>query len=458
MSTIAQPSPRDYASEQAAILAQSEAAAAAQQTSILGSISPYYRQLARADQQYQAGQAQFLSSSPYQSYTTGSLSYLQGLAQSATQSGYGNAAFYRTIGEQAAAQGSQAERRFMDQGDQAMQIADRSAAEVRGAADTIGAVGNDAYARSERYAGDVAGYANTFRGLGDTAVSQLNSDLGMQLEKQAAADLALGKSLSAEDQRLASQSARGAFAARGLATGEGGAAAEILNRDAYGTARQDQRRSFATQINELSNAERARRLQLGGSFYGSAQGALAQAAGIDQSGRQIQLGALNSRASLYNAAGATQLQGAQLRGSLYGSAQQAQQFGLGMLSDSYRAAGASEAQGLQTAQQSASAIGNLSVAGDPYRAAGTGYGTSLLGQVGTLYSNAAGSQQNYGADLYNTNLNMQASLHNTQLNNEAALQSAQEQAAATSAAAGSAQSGALIGAGGAVLGGVAIAI
>jgi len=72
--------------------------------------------------------------------------------------------------------------------------------------------------------------------LGDTSAS-----LGNLAARQAGDELALGKSLSAEEARNASQAARGAYAARGLGVGSGAAAAEILNRDAYGNARYQQR-------------------------------------------------------------------------------------------------------------------------------------------------------------------------------------------------------------------------
>ena len=65
------------------------------------------------------------------------------------------------------------------------------------------------------------------------------------LQRDAEAELALGRSLSPEQTREATQSARAAMAARGLGTSMAGTAAEILNRDAYGTARQDQRPSGA---------------------------------------------------------------------------------------------------------------------------------------------------------------------------------------------------------------------
>jgi hypothetical protein len=87
-----------------------------------------------------------------------------------------------------------------------------------------------------------------------------------ELQRQAESELMLGRSLSPEQQREASQSARAAFAARGLGTSMGSSAAEILNRDAYGTARQDARRGFAANVNQMDLARRQRRIGLAGAY------------------------------------------------------------------------------------------------------------------------------------------------------------------------------------------------
>ncbi len=87
-----------------------------------------------------------------------------------------------------------------------------------------------------------------------------------RLQQDAESELALGRSLSPEQMRDATQSARAAFAARGLGTSMGSSAAEILNRDAYGTARQDQRRGFAAGVNQMDLARRQRRVGLAGAY------------------------------------------------------------------------------------------------------------------------------------------------------------------------------------------------
>ena len=83
-----------------------------------------------------------------------------------------------------------------------------------------------------------------------------------ELQRQAEEELALGRSLSPEQLRNATQSARAAFAARGLGTSAGSSAAEILNRDSYGEQRLAERRGFAGSVNQMDMARRQRRLGL----------------------------------------------------------------------------------------------------------------------------------------------------------------------------------------------------
>jgi hypothetical protein len=92
------------------------------------------------------------------------------------------------------------------------------------------------------------------------------SAIEAQLQRDAESELALGRSLTPEQQREASQSARAAFAARGLGASMGSSAAEILNRDAYGQQRLDARRGFAAGVNTMDLARRERRVGLAGAY------------------------------------------------------------------------------------------------------------------------------------------------------------------------------------------------
>jgi hypothetical protein len=72
-----------------------------------------------------------------------------------------------------------------------------------------------------------------------------------RLYDDAERDFALGRSLSAEDERMSQQAARGAFAARGLGTSLGSAAAEVLGRQSMADQREAERRNFASAANNM---------------------------------------------------------------------------------------------------------------------------------------------------------------------------------------------------------------
>jgi len=77
------------------------------------------------------------------------------------------------------------------------------------------------------------------------AVDPRNNEISKQLNAAALADLQLGRSLSPEQERAATQAARAGMSARGLGVGNAALAAEVLNRDAYASQREAQRRTFA---------------------------------------------------------------------------------------------------------------------------------------------------------------------------------------------------------------------
>lgn len=83
------------------------------------------------------------------------------------------------------------------------------------------------------------------------------SALEQEAQRQALADLRLGGTLSAEDQRAAAQQARAGFAARGLGRGNTAAVAEVLNRQSFSDARRDQRRGYASAVDSGATARRS---------------------------------------------------------------------------------------------------------------------------------------------------------------------------------------------------------
>ena len=87
-----------------------------------------------------------------------------------------------------------------------------------------------------------------------------------RIQADAERELALGRSLTPEQERMAQQSARAGMSARGLGVGNAALAAEVLNRDAFATARESDRRNFALAANTLDQARRQRRVGLAGAY------------------------------------------------------------------------------------------------------------------------------------------------------------------------------------------------
>jgi hypothetical protein len=124
---------------------------------------------------------------------------------------------------------------------------------------------NNDYTQAAR--GDI----NRVSGLGNMLADQVGpTNIERMLQQQAETELGLGRSLSAEETRDAQQSARAAFAARGLGTSMGSSAAEILNRDAAAQAREANRRNFASATNQMVTGNVFGRAGQAGSVLGSA--------------------------------------------------------------------------------------------------------------------------------------------------------------------------------------------
>lgn len=103
------------------------------------------------------------------------------------------------------------------------------------------------------------------------------SDYAKFLEQSSRAELAAGRGLTPEEQRIADQTARSAFAARGTALGGQAVGAEILNRSQVANQRYQQR---------LANAQQA-----AGQIQAIYQPALAEATARQQMGAQYGLNA-----------------------------------------------------------------------------------------------------------------------------------------------------------------------
>ncbi|MEI6033532.1 MAG: hypothetical protein WCS65_04510 [Verrucomicrobiae bacterium] len=258
-----------------------------------------------------------------------------------------------------------------------------------------GTLGDSPYTKSALARLDAAGtnydamapQAQQMALLGGQAVGDVGgTEIERQLESQALSDLAIGRSLSPEQERAAQQSARAGFAARGMATGTPSAVAEILNRDVYAQNRLDSRRAFAGSVNQAQTQNRISRLGTAGNLLG-------QTAGVYQN---------------------------------MGAGQQS-------LAQSY-------------------------VGADPYqRALGSNIPIASQGASASMTSSAFGQMAQYGSDLFNTNYNAQWSDYLNGQNNSLAMQMGRMQQGSAAAAGNQATTGAMIGAGGAIIGGVAIA-
>lgn len=94
-----------------------------------------------------------------------------------------------------------------------------------------------------------------------TVMDSLNatgpSAIENELRSQALGDLRLGGTLSNEDTRAAVQQARAGSSARGMANGQTGVIAEVLNRQGFADARRDERRGFASAEDSQSTQRRA---------------------------------------------------------------------------------------------------------------------------------------------------------------------------------------------------------
>lgn len=105
--------------------------------------------------------------------------------------------------------------------------------------------------------------------LGYQAAGDLQgTDIERELQAQAMRDLQLGRSLTPEQERQATQQARAGMSARGLGVGNAALAAEILNRDAYSSQREAERRNFAGATNQMLVGNRQNRIGMVGNILG----------------------------------------------------------------------------------------------------------------------------------------------------------------------------------------------
>jgi len=165
--------------------------------------------------------------------------------------------------------------------------------DMRGTAAEIQGIGRLLQSRSDETAIErqLRQQAEAELGVGRTLIEQ-------RLLSDAERELSLGRTLSAEEQRDASQSARAAFAARGLSNSLGSSAAEILNRDSFGRQREAERRQFAMGAEQYATAGQAGRRNFAAAtnqmVTGNVFNRFGQAAGLMGNAAQVQQGAANA--------------------------------------------------------------------------------------------------------------------------------------------------------------------
>jgi hypothetical protein len=253
-------------------------------------------------------------------------------------------------------------------------------ADMRGMAGEIGGIGRSLQAQSGETSIErtLRQQAEAELGIGRTLIEQ-------RLLSDAERELSLGRTLSAEEQRDAQQSARAAFAARGLSNSLGSSAAEILNRDSFGRQREAERRQFAMGAEQYATAGQAGRRNFAAAtnqmVTGNVFNRYGQAAGLLGSAAQVQQGAANAYAQ-----GANIDQGAaQMRANI---------------DPQFRALG--------------------------YSGIGGGIGQNLTTAMGQTWRGA----QELAGGAATFNANMVDSRYNSYMNNQASLQAARMQASA----------------------------
>lgn len=258
-----------------------------------------------------------------------------------------------------------------------------------------------------------------------------------QLEQQAGNELALGRSLSPEQERDATQAARAGMAARGLGAGNSAMAVEMLNRDRFATQRENERRAFAsgvlnqgTGIRQTANQAYLTRNEsnlarqqaaLGASYEAAQQRAMANAGYQQQAALSNQDANLRAQQANQQANQTQEQYNRAFLGQVAGMNFDQNQARTSMLSGLY-----GQQAGLgQTTASLQQGMAQSQVALDPYqRALGSNMPIATIGPSAGMIGQAYGQTLGYGQDLFNTNLNAQASMYNTGQNNQAALRAA----------------------------------
>ncbi|HYB97508.1 MAG TPA: hypothetical protein VEC57_00045 [Candidatus Limnocylindrales bacterium] len=289
-----------------------------------------------------------------------------------------------------------------------------------------------------------AGLQSAMGSLGYTG-----SDIQRTLEQQALQGLQLGRGLSAEETRDATQAAREAFAARGLINSNAAIGQEVLNRDAVARQREAERRAFAQSVDATGFGQRQQGFANALGYSNAAQNYAGmglqadlanQGMGLNYAQLGLNAGMANQQAQLatnqLNQQGALANQQADITrnnqalqyGDFNRQGLQQQFANLGYVDQAEMQRRQFEDQRLQQAFQNFAGTSF-----DPYQGVlgrtsanqGTNagiFGTSgaTTGQLGNVY-NQTNPFNSYASDLYNTNFNADQANKISGRNNRSAL-------------------------------------
>jgi len=348
-------------------------------------------------------------------------------------------------------------------------------AQGAGAAATINALAPQVIGIGDQYMGQIGGIGNmlgyqarqSFDQSGPTSIEQ-------ELYRQGQSDLALGRSLSAEETRDATQSARQGMAARGMATGMASLGVELLNRNRFATQREAERRKFAADANNLREKNVMDRRD--------AAGRLAEAGGrtLDAAGR-IGMAGRDTAGKLYDTAGRVGMLGTELGGRLTEASGRVSMDGRDTAGRLYDTAGRLGVLGTSTAAETLGLGARTTMSGqevggrlladagrmrqtgggmiadlDPYARAinpGLSLGQASMGAAGNFIGNNLTGMTDLAGNTASFNTNRQDTAYNNYMNNQAYMNAAKSTADAY-ARYGNSMSGAYGGSGGSTFGNV----
>ncbi len=293
--------------------------------------------------------------------------------------------------------------------------------------------------------------------VGDVRAREVGAGaLGQSLVGEAMNRVASGGRLSAEASRDAVQSARAGMAARGMATGSAGLAAELLNRDRYSRQRNMEDLSFAQNVQnadiqrQMAGAEMALQADRGNQALAGQMSLADQAAMMDaqrlnqasdltrgQTDAQFaQQTALANQAALMDAQRLNQVRDTTLGQFLLNAQMANQEANMNQVNNNRGFLSSVAQQALandQMRSQRRLGLGTLYGDMDPYRQAlGPAFnlGGSTLNNTTSQIRDIYGGSLQQAGNVASFNTNMAASNRNAILNNNASLQAASMQSGA----------------------------